>query len=89
MRAAADTTQTLWPGVPLLPLLLVGATDGRFLINAGIPTYGLSGMFVDENTGVHGLNEHISVKSLYEGQEFLYRVIKALSQSQKIGSVSP
>ena len=85
MRVAANTTQSMWPGVPLLPFLQAGATDGRFLSNAGIPTYGLSGMFADENPGVHGLNEHISVKSLYEGQEFLYRVVKALSQSQKIG----
>jgi len=69
----------------LLPFSAAGATDGRFLNNAGIPTYGLSGMFTDENPGVHGLNEHILVKSLYEGQEFLYRVIKALSQPQKIG----
>ena len=67
----------MWPGVPVVPTLLPGATDGRFTINAGIPTYGLSGMFRDpDGSGVHGLNERLRVRSLYEGQEFLYRVVK-------------
>lgn len=67
----------MWPGVPLVPTLIAGATDGRFLNNAGIPTYGLSGMFRDaDGSGVHGLNERFPVRSLYEGQEFLYRVVK-------------
>jgi acetylornithine deacetylase/succinyl-diaminopimelate desuccinylase-like protein len=67
----------MWPGVPVVPALLAGATDGRFTINAGIPTYGLSGMFRDpDGSGVHGLNERIRVRSLYEGHEFLYQVVK-------------
>jgi acetylornithine deacetylase/succinyl-diaminopimelate desuccinylase-like protein len=70
----------LFPGVPVLPVLLAGATDGRFLDNAGIPTYGVSGMFRDpDGSGVHGLNERIRVKSLYDGQEFLYRLVKRIS----------
>ncbi len=85
MRVAEETTNAMWPGVPLLPFLGVATYDGRFLNSAGIPTYGLSGMFLDENPGFHGLNEHIPVKSLYAGQEFLYRVVKALSASQRIG----
>jgi acetylornithine deacetylase/succinyl-diaminopimelate desuccinylase-like protein len=67
----------MWPGVPVVPTLLAGATDGRFTINAGIPTYGVSGMFRDpDGGGVHGLNEHIRVRTLYEGHEFLYRLVK-------------
>jgi len=67
----------MWPGVPVVPTMLVAATDGRFTINAGIPTYGVSGMFRDpEGGGVHGLNERIRVRSLYEGHEFLYRLVK-------------
>jgi acetylornithine deacetylase/succinyl-diaminopimelate desuccinylase-like protein len=67
----------MWPGVPVVPTLLAGATDGRFTINAGIPTYGVSGMFRDpDGSGVHGLNERIRVRTLYEGQEFLYRLVK-------------
>jgi acetylornithine deacetylase/succinyl-diaminopimelate desuccinylase-like protein len=67
----------MWPGVPVVPTLLAGATDGRFTINAGIPTYGVSGMFRDpDGGGVHGLNERIRVRTLYEGHEFLYRLVK-------------
>ena len=67
----------MWPGVPVVPTLLAGATDGRFTINAGIPTYGVSGMFRDpDGSGVHGLNERIRVRTLYEGHEFLYRLVK-------------
>jgi len=67
----------MWPGVPVVPALLAGATDGRFTINAGIPTYGVSGMFRDpDGSGVHGLNERIRVRSLYEGHEFLYGLVK-------------
>ena len=67
----------MWPGVPVVPALLAGATDGRFTINAGIPTYGVTGMFRDpDGGGVHGLNERIRVRSLYEGHEFLFRLVK-------------
>ncbi|HEX4328737.1 MAG TPA: M20/M25/M40 family metallo-hydrolase [Burkholderiales bacterium] len=67
----------MWPGVPIVPTMLVAATDGRFLNNAGIYTYGISGLFRDpDGSGVHGLNERIPVDSLYGGLEFLYRVVK-------------
>jgi acetylornithine deacetylase/succinyl-diaminopimelate desuccinylase-like protein len=67
----------MWPGVPVVPTLLAGATDGRFTINAGIPTYGVNGMFRDpDGGGVHGLNERMRVRSLYEGHEFLYKLVK-------------
>ena len=68
----------LWPGVPVAPLMAAGATDGRFLMNAGIPTYGMSGMFATAGeTNAHGLNEKRRVKSLYEGREFLEGVVRA------------
>ncbi len=68
----------LWPGVPVAPLMSAGATDGRFLMNAGIPTYGMSGMFaVPGETNAHGLNEKRRVKSLYEGREFLEGIVRA------------
>jgi acetylornithine deacetylase/succinyl-diaminopimelate desuccinylase-like protein len=67
----------LWPGVPVVPTLSTGATDGRFLNAAGIPTYGLSGIFHDtEGSRAHGLNERIRVQSLMEGRRFLYEVVK-------------
>ena len=71
-------TQKMWPGVPVVPTMAAGATDGRFLTPEGIPTYGVSGIFSDpETTNAHGLNERVRVQSLYEGREFLDRLIKA------------
>jgi acetylornithine deacetylase/succinyl-diaminopimelate desuccinylase-like protein len=68
----------LWPGVPVAPSMAAGATDGRFLMNAGIPTYGMSGMFsVPGEANAHGLNEKLRVKSLYEGREFLEGIVRA------------
>ena len=68
---------TLWPGVPVVPTMSVGATDGRFLNAAGVPTYGLSGVFVDaEGSHAHGMNERIRVKSLLDARQFLYEVVK-------------
>lgn len=67
----------MFPGIPVVPTLLVATTDARFTINAGIPTYGVNGMFRDpDGSGVHGLNERIRVRTLYEGSEFLYRLVK-------------
>ena len=66
-----------WPGVPVLPILQPGATDGQFLNAAGIPTYGIEPIFAGPDLGnIHGLNEYVSVKSLLEGREFLYRLVK-------------
>jgi len=71
-------TQKMWPGVPVVPTMAAGATDGRFLTPNGIPTYGVSGIFADpETTNAHGLNERVRVQSLYEGREFLDQLIKA------------
>jgi len=66
-----------WPGVPVLPILQPGATDGQFLNAVGIPTYGIEPVFVGPDLGnIHGLNEYVGVKSLLEGREFLYRLVK-------------
>jgi len=67
----------LWPGVPIVPILLTGATDGVHTNAAGIPTYGVSGLFGgSDGDGIHGLNERMRVKSLYEGRDFLHGLIK-------------
>ena len=72
-RAAAR----LWPGVPIVPVMIAGATDGRFTNTAGIPTYGMSGMFsTPGETNAHGLNEKIRVQSLYEGRDFLEAIVR-------------
>ena len=71
-------TEEMWPGVPVIPTMSTGATDGLYFRNAGIPVYGVSGLFYDQ-PNAHGMNENIPVKSFYEGQEFLYRLVRALS----------
>ena len=74
------TAARIWPGVPVIPSLSTGATDGRFLTAAGIPTFGVSGMFVDpDGNGVHGLDERIRVRSLMEGRAFHYALMKAFA----------
>jgi len=66
-----------WPGVPVVPILQPGATDGEFLNAVGIPTYGIEPVFVGPDLGhIHGLNEYVSVKSLLEGRDFLYQLVK-------------
>ena len=70
-------TAQMWPGVPVVPTLLAAGTDGKELMAGGIPTYGVSGLFFEPDLGhIHGLNERIGVTSLYEGREFLYRLVK-------------
>ena len=67
----------IWPGVPVVPALEPGASDGQFLNPAGIPTYGVTGLFTDADGGhIHGLNERIPVKSVYDGRAFLYQLVK-------------
>jgi acetylornithine deacetylase/succinyl-diaminopimelate desuccinylase-like protein len=62
--------------------MVVGATDGRMLRDIGIPTYGVQGFFFNpEDIRFHGRDERMSVKSFYEGQEFLYDLVKTLSTS--------
>ena len=81
LEAIEKITEEMWPGVPVLPTMSTGATDGLYLRNAGIPVYGVSGLFRDiDDIRSHGQNERIRIESYFEGQEFLYRLTKALSQ---------
>lgn len=73
-------TEQMWPGVQVIPVMSTGATDGLFLRREGIPVYGVSGLFGDmDDVRAHGQDERISIQNFYEGQEFLYRLVKALS----------
>ena len=77
MGPIREVAGQMWPGVPVLPTMSTGATDGRFTNAAGIPTYGVTGMFGDpDGGGAHGLNERIRVRSLYEGRDFLFEIVK-------------
>ena len=77
LKPVEKLADEMFPGAPVIPILQPGATDAQFLNPVGIPTYGISGFFADPDTGnVHGLNERIRVKSVYEGRTFLYRLVK-------------
>lgn len=68
----------IYPGVPVVPLLQAGATDGKYLGVGGIPTYGIGALFFDPDLGgIHGLNERLRVQSLYDGRDFLFELVKA------------
>ena len=69
-----------FPGVPVVPVMSTGATDGVFLGAAGIPTYGVPGIWTDAKmNNIHGLNEHMEVRALYEGRDYMYALVKLLS----------
>jgi acetylornithine deacetylase/succinyl-diaminopimelate desuccinylase-like protein len=80
MRTVEAIAGDMWPGVPIIPTMSGGYTDSRWLRNAGIPAYGVSGLFTDPaHSGVHGLNEQVGIKELYHSKEFLYRLVKQLA----------
>ena len=78
--ALNETLSTMWPGLPVVPSMSTGATDGKYLRLAGIPTYGIACMFFDmEDDRSHGRDERVGVLDFYDGVEFGYRFMKALS----------
>jgi acetylornithine deacetylase/succinyl-diaminopimelate desuccinylase-like protein len=81
MQNVARITKELWGEMPIIPLMSTGATDSRFFRALGVPAFGVSGLFSDPTVDAraHGRDERMAVKSYYEGQEFLYRLTKALS----------
>ena len=80
MKPISDVTNEFWPGTPVLPLMSSGASDGLYLRNAGIPTYGVSGLFgeVSDNRA-HGKDERVRVESFYDSVQFLYVLVKHLA----------
>ncbi len=74
-------TAQFWPGLPVVPMMQPGATDGEFLNAAGIPTYGIEAVFIGPDLGnIHGLNEYVGVQSLLEGREFMYRLVRLYAE---------
>ncbi len=70
----------MWPGVPIIPTMSTGATDGNYVRNAGIPVYGVAAIFGDPNDSrAHGQNERVGIKEYYDAQEFWYRMLKSVS----------
>lgn len=68
----------MYPGLPLIPSMSTGASNSIYLSAVGIPSYGVPGiLYENDGGGIHGLNEHIRVKSVYDGRDYLYRLIQA------------
>jgi acetylornithine deacetylase/succinyl-diaminopimelate desuccinylase-like protein len=84
LRTVSRLTDTLWPGVPTVPIMVMGATDGLYLRAAGIPTYGVQGFFMNrDDIRFHGRDERMGVTSFFEGQTFLYDLVKTLSMGSE------
>jgi acetylornithine deacetylase/succinyl-diaminopimelate desuccinylase-like protein len=84
MGAVERTTAALWPGVPVVPVMETGATDGKFLRAAGVPTYGVSGVFIDvDDNRAHGKDERIGVKDFYDGLDYIDALLRALTHGDE------
>jgi hypothetical protein len=71
LDASRQLTDKLWPGVPVIPIMVMGATDGAYLRSAGIPCYGIQGFFMDrDDIRFHGRDERMGVQSFYEGGNY-------------------
>jgi acetylornithine deacetylase/succinyl-diaminopimelate desuccinylase-like protein len=73
-------TSEMWPGTPVLPDMATGASDGKYTMSVGLPTYGISGTAVDrDDIRAHGRDERLGMESYYKGVEFYYRYLKAVT----------
>jgi acetylornithine deacetylase/succinyl-diaminopimelate desuccinylase-like protein len=78
--AVKRLTAKFWPGIPVIPTMSAGATDGRYLRMAGIPVYGHSGLVSDLfDVRAHGKDERVSSKAFDEGVEYLYELVRILA----------
>jgi len=81
MKAVGTIVASMFPGVPVVPTMSTGATDGLFLRNAGIPTFGVDGLFDDiDDVRAHGRDERVGIKQFNEDLEFQYRLITTLAK---------
>jgi acetylornithine deacetylase/succinyl-diaminopimelate desuccinylase-like protein len=79
-NALERALSTMWSGMQVVPSMSTGATDGKYLRAAGIPTFGIACMFFDmEDDRSHGKDERVGVQDFYDGVEFGYRFMKSLS----------
>jgi acetylornithine deacetylase/succinyl-diaminopimelate desuccinylase-like protein len=83
MHAIEQAKEKLWPGLPVVPEMETGATDGLLFRQLGIPTYGITGTATDlDDVRMHGKDERMAVKDFYDGLEFEYQLIKAIASTQ-------
>ena len=79
MRALDSLVTAMWPGVPVVPVMTTGASDGRYLRRAGIPTYGLGAWGDIDDVRAHGRDERLGMVQFNEEVELLYRLVKVLA----------
>jgi acetylornithine deacetylase/succinyl-diaminopimelate desuccinylase-like protein len=80
LTAATDLTKQMWGDIPVIPTMSTGATDGKYMRAAGIPTFGISGLFSEAGeNNAHGRDEKMRVKSFYDGLTFLDQLVRRLS----------
>ncbi len=83
MTAVESLTKEMFPGAIVVPMMSTGATDGLYLRNGEVPTYGVDGTFGDiDDVRAHGRDERVGVKQFFEGHGFQYRLIKMLGTSR-------
>ena len=83
MAPIGRVTRQLW-NIPVVPVMETGATDGLYFRNAGVPVYGVSGVFIDINdVRAHGRDERVGVQDFYDGAEYIYQLVKAVSSTQR------
>lgn len=83
MKTLEAVSAAMWPGVPVVPTMGVGASDGIYTNRAGIPTYGVNGLAIDLNdVRAHGKDERVRTDAFYQGVEFHYRFLKAITSPQ-------
>jgi acetylornithine deacetylase/succinyl-diaminopimelate desuccinylase-like protein len=71
----------MWPGLPVIPTMSTGASDGVYTNGVGLPTYGISGTAIDRgDQRAHGKDERLGMESYYKGVDFYYRFLKAVTQ---------
>jgi len=82
LSAVERVSHHFWPGVPVVPVMTIGTTDSAHFRGAGIPMYGVSGLFLDfADVRVHAADERIGVEEFHRGGEFLYRLVRELSDA--------
>ncbi len=82
MKALETVSHEMWPGVPVVPTMGVGASDGIYTNRAGLPTYGVNGVAIDlDDVRAHGKDERVRIEAFYQGVDFHYRYLKAITSA--------
>lgn len=80
LRSVETAASELWPGAPVISEMETGASDSVYTMAAGIPRYGLNGVAIDQDdVRAHGKDERVRVSSYFDGVDFYYRFVKALT----------